>query len=325
VRWTDLTPAEWRDRDQRAVAELAATGTIQPYEKEYLRKDGSRVPVLIGAAAFGEGRDQGVAFVVDLTERKRAEGEVRESERRYREVQMQLAHANRVATTGQLSASIAHEVNQPLAAVVTNAGASLRWLDYDPPDVAEARAGLERILKAGTRAGDIIGRLRRLVRKAPLQKEPLDLDETILEVVALTRGEVVKNDVLVQTQLAEGLPPIHGDRVQLQQVILNLIVNAVDAMTGVGKGSRELLISTGRAEPDGVLVAVRDSGLGLSPESLERLFETFYTTKPGGMGVGLSICRSIIEAHGGRLWATANVPRGAIFQFTLPAGPNRAS
>jgi PAS domain S-box-containing protein len=175
VRWTDLTPAEWRDRDQRAVAELAATGTIQPYEKEYLRKDGSRVPVLIGAAAFGEGRDQGVAFVVDLTERKRAEGEVRESERRYREVQMQLAHANRVATTGQLSASIAHEVNQPLAAVVTNAGASLRWLDYDPPDVAEARAGLERILKAGTRAGDIIGRLRRLVRKAPLQKEPLEL------------------------------------------------------------------------------------------------------------------------------------------------------
>jgi PAS domain S-box-containing protein len=325
VRWTDLTPAEWRDRDQRAVAELAATGTIQPYEKEYLRKDGSRVPVLIGAAAFGEGRDQGVAFVVDLTERKRAEGEVRESERRYREVQMELAHANRVATTGQLSASIAHEVNQPLAAVVTSAGASLRWLDNDPPDVAEARAGLERILNAGTRAGDIIGRLRRLVRKAPLQKEPLDLNETILEVVALTRGEVVKNAVLVQRQLGEGLPPIQGDRVQLQQVILNLIVNAVDAMTGVGKGSRELLISTGRAEPDGVLVAVRDSGPGLSPESLERLFEAFYTTKPGGMGVGLSISRSIIEAHGGRLWATANVPRGAIFQFTLPADPNRAS
>jgi C4-dicarboxylate-specific signal transduction histidine kinase len=238
---------------------------------------------------------------------------------------MELAHANRVATTGQLSASIAHEVNQPLTAVVTNAGASLRWLDHDPPDVAEVRAGLERILQAGTRAGDIIGRLRRLVRKAPLQKEPLDLNETILEVVALTGGEVVKNDVLVQTQLAEGLPPIQGDRVQLQQVILNLIVNAVDAMTGVGKGSRELLISAGRAEPDGVLVAVRDSGPGLSPESLERLFEPFYTTKPGGMGVGLSICRSIIEAHSGRLWATANVPRGAIFQFTLPAGPNRAS
>jgi PAS domain S-box-containing protein len=325
VRWTELTPEEWHDRDERAVAELAATGTIQPYEKEYLRKDGSRVPVLIGAAAFGEGRDQGVAFVVDLTERKRAEGEVRESERRYREVQMELAHANRVATTGQLSASIAHEVNQPLAAIVTNAGASLRWLDNDPPDIAEVRAGLERILQAGTRAGDIIGRLRRLVRKAPLQKEPLDLNETILEVVALTRGELVKNDVLVQTQLAEGLPPIQGDRVQLQQVILNLIVNAVEAMTGVGKGSRDLLISTGGAEPDGVLVAVRDSGPGLSAESLERLFEAFYTTKPGGMGVGLSICESIIEAHGGRLRATANVPRGAVFQFTLPAGSNRAA
>src|SRR3984893_5780998 len=325
VRWTELTPAEGRDRDQRAVAELAATGIIQPYEKEYLRKDGGRVPVLIGVAAFDEGRDEGVAFVVDLTERKRAEGEVRESERRYREVQMELAHANRVATTGQLSGSIAHEVTQPLAAIVTNAGASLRWLDNDPPDLAEARAGLERILKAGTRAGDIIGRLRRLVRKAPLQKEPLELNETILEIVTLTRGEVVKSDVLVQTQLAEGLPPVQGDRVQLQQVILNLIVNAVDAMTGVGKGSRELLISSGRAEPDGVLVAVRDSGLGLSPESLGRLFEAFYTTKPGGMGVGLSICRSIIEDHGGRLWATANVPRGAIFQFTLPTGPNRAS
>jgi signal transduction histidine kinase len=216
-------------------------------------------------------------------------------------------------------------VNQPLAAIVTNAGASLRWLDNDPPDIAEVRAGLERILQAGTRAGDIIGRLRRLVRKAPLQKEPLDLNETILEVVALTRGELVKNDVLVQTQLAEGLPPIQGDRVQLQQVILNLIVNAVEAMTGVGKGSRDLLISTGGAEADGVLVAVRDSGPGLSAESLERLFEAFYTTKPGGMGVGLSICESIIEAHGGRLRATANVPRGAVFQFTLPAGSNRAA
>jgi signal transduction histidine kinase len=216
-------------------------------------------------------------------------------------------------------------VNQPLAAVVTNAGASLRWLDNDPPDLGEARAGLERILKAGRRAGDIIGRLRRLIRKAPLQQEPLDLNETILEVVALTRGEVLKNDVLVDTRFAEGLPPIQGDRVQLQQVILNLIVNAVEAMTGVGKGTRELLISTGRAGPDGVLVAVRDSGPGLSPESLDRLFQAFYTTKPGGMGVGLSICESIVEAHGGRLWAAANVPRGALFQVTLPAGPNRAA
>src|ERR1700730_17438631 len=325
VRWTELTPAEWRDRDQRAVAELAATGIIQPYEKEYLRKDGGRVPVLIGVAAFDEGRDEGVAFGVDLTERKRAEGEVRESERRYREVQMELAHANRVATTGQLSASIAHEVNQPLAAIVTNAGASLRWLGAQPPDLEEVRQALSRIVKDGNRAHDVMDRIRALIKKGPPRRDGLEINETILEIVTLTRGEVVKSDVLVQTQLAEGLPPVQGDRVQLQQVILNLIVNAVDAMTGVGKGSRELLISSGRAEPDGVLVAVRDSGLGLSPESLGRLFEAFYTSKPGGMGVGLSICRSIIEDHGGRLWATANVPRGAIFQFTLPTGPNRAS
>jgi PAS domain S-box-containing protein len=256
---------------------------------------------------------------MDITERKQAEAEIRESERRYREVEMELAHANRVATMGQLSASIAHEVNQPIAAAITNAHAALRWLGARPPDLEEVRQALGRIVNNGARAGDVIGRIRELVRKAPPRKDGLEINQTIREVVALTRGEAVKNGVSVQTQLAQGLPLIQGDRVQLQQVILNLIINAVEAMSAAGEGSRELLISTGKAESEGMLVAVRDSGPGLTPESLEHLFEAFYTTKPGGLGMGLSICRSIIEAHGGRLWATANVPQGAVFRFTLPA------
>ena len=325
LSWTELTPAEWRDGDERALAELKATGTIRTFEKEYFRKDGTRVPVLVGAAAFGERRDQGVAFVVDLTERKRAERERRESERRYREVQMELAHANRVATMGQLSASIAHEVNQPIAAAVTNAQAALRWLGVRPPVLEEARQALGRIVKDGNRASDVVGRIRALIKKAPPRKDELEINDAILDVIALTRGEVVKNGVSVQAQFAECLPRIQGDRVQLQQVILNLIVNAVEAMSSVTDGSRELLISTANADSDGVLVAMRDSGPGLAPASPEHLFEPFYTTKPGGLGMGLPICRSIIEAHGGRLWATANVPRGAIFQFTLPAFPDSAS
>jgi PAS domain S-box-containing protein len=258
---------------------------------------------------------------MDITERKRAEAEVRESEQRYREVETELAHANRVATMGQLSASIAHEVNQPIAAAVTNAYAALRWLDARQPDLGEVRQALGRIVENGNRAGNVIGRIRDLIRKAPPQRDELEINEAILEVIALARGEVVKNGVSVQTQLAQGLPLIRGDRVQLQQVVLNLIINAVEAMNGSDKGSRALRISTGLAKPDGVLVTVQDSGPGLASESFERLFEAFYTTKPGGLGMGLSVCRSIIEAHSGRLWATANLPQGAVFQFTLPVHP----
>jgi PAS domain S-box-containing protein len=322
LRWTDLTPPEWRRRHEQIwTPELKTTGSVRPYEKEYFRKDGSHVSVLVGSTSFDESAKQGVAFVLDLTERKRAEAEARESERRYREVQMELAHANRVATMGQLTASIAHEVNQPIAAMVTSAQAARRWLDRQPPHLEEARQALSRIVKEGNRAGDVIGGIRELIRKAPPRKDGVDLNEAIHEVIELTRREAVKTGVSVQMHLAEGLPLIHGDRVQLQQVILNLIVNAIEAMSGVRDGPRELRISTGTVETGGVLVTVRDSGPELAPATFDRLFEAFYTTKPGGLGMGLSICRSIIEAHGGRLWAEANEPRGAVFRFLAPTHP----
>jgi PAS domain S-box-containing protein len=317
LRWTKLTPTEWCDADARSIAELQATGTAHPYEKEYLHRTGSRVPVLIGSAMFKGRSDEGVGFVLDLTDRKRAEGAVRESEQRYREVQMELAHANRVAAMGQLSASIAHEINQPITAAVTFADAGLRWLCAQPPNLDEVQQALGRIRESGVRAGDVIDRVRALVKKAPPQKDSLEINEVILEVVALIGREFAKNGVSVETQLVESLPAIQGDRVQLQQVILNLLINAIEAMSAMSEGSRELVISTARTD-SGVLVAVRDSGPGLAPESTERLFESFYTTKPGGLGMGLSICRSIIEAHQGRVWAGANTPQGAVFQFTLP-------
>ena len=251
------------------------------------------------------------ASVASLFERTRAEEALRQA-------QTELAHVNRVTTAGQLAASIGHEVAQPVAASVTNANAALRWLAAEPPDLEEARQALGRILRDGRRADEILGRIRALVRKETPRKDLFDINETILEVIALTRVELHRNGVSPQTRLADGLPPVLGDRIQLQQVMLNLILNAVEAMSGPGDQPRNLLITTEKDEANGVRVAVRDSGPGLSPESLGRLFDAFYTTKASGMGMGLSICRSIVEAHGGRVWATPNEPRGAAFQFTLP-------
>jgi C4-dicarboxylate-specific signal transduction histidine kinase len=242
-----------------------------------------------------------------------------------REAQRELAHVNRITTMGQLAASIAHEINQPIAAAVTNAHAALHWLGVRPPDLEEVRQALGRIVEDSNRAGAVIGRIHALIKKAPPRKDDLEINEAILEIIALTRGEVMKNGVSLQTQLADGLPLIQGDRVQLQQVILNLIINAVEAMSDVSEGPRELLIGTSKDGSGGVLVAVQDSGPGLNPESFDRLFDAFYTTKPGGMGMGLSICRSIVEAHGGRIWASRTAGPGAAVQFALPINDQAAA
>jgi signal transduction histidine kinase len=221
-------------------------------------------------------------------------------------------------TMGELAASIAHEINQPLAAVVINANTCVRWLAGDSPNIAEAREAASRIVRDGTRAGEVISRIRALVTKTATSKERLDINEAIGEVVALARGEVQRNDVTLRMKLADDLAPVLGDRVQLQQVLLNLVMNGVEAMSPVGERLRELVITTHDGEGDDVRVAVKDSGTGLDAQSMERIFDAFYTTKSRGMGMGLSISRSIVQNHGGRLWAAANDGPGTTFQFTLP-------
>jgi len=254
-----------------------------------------------------------VGTVIDATERKRAEEALREA-------QAELAHVTRVTTLGEMTASIAHEINQPLAAVVNNASACLRWLAGQVPNLEEARQSAALIIADGHRAGEIISRIRALAKKAPPQKDWVNINETILEVIALARSEVEGNRVSLQTQLSDDVPLIVGDRIQLQQVILNLITNAIEAMSGVGERPRVVQVGSSKDESQGVRITVRDSGTGLDPKSLDHLFTAFYTTKPQGMGMGLAISRSIIEAHGGRLWAVPNDGPGATFQFTLDVG-----
>ncbi|WP_083588017.1 ATP-binding sensor histidine kinase [Bradyrhizobium erythrophlei] len=447
IRWTKLTPAEWAAADEAAIAELNATRTCKPYEKEYFRKDGSRVPVLVGGAFFEGKRDEGVVFVIDMTERKRAEEALRESKERFRDyaetasdwlwetgpdhrtisisenvgavgvlpsrlpgalrweiandvesepekwrrhreildtrqsfrdfvysilnelgspvyvrvsgkpffdakgsflgyrgtgadvtatiradhaeealrkAQAELARAMRVTTLGELTASIAHEVNQPLAGIVANAHASLRWLDRETPDLERARRSVEWIINDSDRASEVIRRVRALVNKSDLEMVRLDVNDVIREVIALMQRELINHEVSLLTELAPALPAILGDRVQLQQVFINLVMNGIEAMQSVTDRQRELVIRSRQDEKQQVLASVTDCGVGISAEDADRLFNPFFTTKSSGMGMGLSICRSIMEAHGGRLWVTANVPHGAMFQFMLPVNADVA-
>jgi C4-dicarboxylate-specific signal transduction histidine kinase len=232
-------------------------------------------------------------------------------------VQAELAHVSRVMTLGQLTASIAHEVNQPIGSARNNARAALNFLDRNPPDLGEVREALGCIVADADRAGGIIDRIRDQIRKVPPRSDRFDLNRAIEEVIELAQSMIAEHGVSTQSRLASGMAPVRGDRIQLQQVILNLILNAIEAMSSVEEGERELVISTQQSEENGTLVAVRDSGPGIDPKHLERVFEAFYSTK-SGMGMGLSICRSIIAAHGGRLWTAPTEPRGALFQFTLP-------
>ncbi|MGC2184422.1 MAG: ATP-binding protein [Terriglobales bacterium] len=442
VRWRDITPAEWHDGDERAVNELEATSTFQPFEKEYLRKDGSRVPVLLGGALFETGGNDGVAFVLDLSEQKRAERALRRSEAflaegqrlgqigsyswhpatdqitwsaelyriyeleigvpvthelirsrvhpedvtliekmkivdqardggndfewQYRllmpdhsikymhavahatwdqdgqleyiasvqdvtaqrlaeeardKAQLELSNVARVMSLGALTASIAHEVNQPLSGIITNASTCLRMLATDPPQVEGARETARRTIRDGNRMSEVIARLRALFSKKEPTTESVNLNDAVLEVIALSIVELQKNRVMLCPELADDLPLIAGDRVQLQQVILNLLRNGSDAMSTVEDRPRQLVIRTERDDGDLVRLTVQDAGIGFDPQAADRLFDAFYTTKGDGMGIGLSVSRSIIERHHGRLWAALNDGPGAAFSFSIPRTP----
>jgi len=445
IYWSELMPPDWRDRNNLRIEMQKTGGHLPPFEKEYTRKDGTRVPVLMGGATFEEGGDQGVAYVLDLTERRLAEQALRESEsklrdyaetasdwfweigpdykftlltenafgshatdrigtecwdraldletesekwrmvratidsrkpfrdfvycvlggngspmyvrtsgkpvfdgdgefrgyrgtgtdvtalihageehERLRQLESDLAHMNRLSMMGELAASLAHEIAQPIATARNNARAATHFLERSPPDLGQVGEALNAVVDDADRAGEILDRIRDHIKKAPPRKERVDLNQAITDVIALAQGAIVKNGVSVQIRLAEELPHVQADRVQIHQVILNLILNAVEAMSLFKKGVRELAISTEQLEASGVVVAVRDSGPGIDPKNLDRVFDAFFTTKSSGVGMGLSICRSIIHAHGGRLWAGVNMPRGATFQFTLPNAEERS-
>jgi len=465
LRWWDTVPPDWRERTERALAEVIENGTVQPFESEMFRKDGSRVPVLIGAALFQRGGKDGVAFVLDLSEQKRAEAEIRAlegqlykenlalrdevertkraedqlrrsrtfleegqklarmgnfswvvttneikwSEQLYRifefepgvtvtfdligsrvhpedlplmhdmiekaqrasrdfeysyrllmsdgsikyihliahatqddnglleyigaaqdvtqprmaeealaKARSELAHIMRVTTLNALTASIAHEINQPLSGILSNASASLRFLAGGAPDLEEAREAVRDIVRDGKRAGEIITRIRGLTKKTPTHRENVDLNEAIWEVLALVGDEAKRNSLIVRTKFADNLSPVAGDRVELQQVVLNLVINAIEAMSGVRGRPRELVITTRNMDGDYVQATVEDSGTGIPSDTVDKIFDSFYTTKPGGMGMGLSISRSILQSHGGRLWAEGKGAPGTMFHFTVP-------
>ena len=296
-------------------AELLRTGRWEG-ELIHAKRDGTQVVVASRWSLQRDEHGRPVAILEtnnDLTNRRRTEEALRQA-------QVDLAHASRVSTLGELTASIAHEVNQPLAGVVSSGNACLRWLGSQPPNIENARQSVDRIIRDANRASDVVARIRGLAKKASPEKAWLNINDMVVETLGLTRGEAVQNSASLKTQLSNAVPLVWADRVQVQQVILNLIINGIEAVGAVGDGKRDLFVSTAKQESDGVLVTVRDTGIGFDSAKVERIFDAFYTTKREGMGMGLAVSRSIVEAHGGRLWAAPNEPRGAVFQFTLPTG-----
>jgi PAS domain S-box-containing protein len=314
-----ISPADITHEDDQATTDAIITAHYagEPYRghlvKRYRRKDGGVTWAEVdGFLAPGPASTLFLAGVsVDITERKLAEEALRDA-------RADVERMARLTTMGELTASIAHEINQPLAAIVTQSEAALRFLDRDEPDLGEVQDALSSIRRDGMRASEVIRGLRALARKSGPQLARLDIDDVIGQVLAISRGELLRHNVVLRTELASGERPVLGDRVQLQQVLLNLMMNSIEAMSGVTERTRELSVSSTLAEPGSVLVVVEDSGTGLDPAIAERMFQPFFTTKPDGLGMGLAICRSIVEAHGGRLWVSPREPHGADVRFTVP-------
>jgi PAS domain S-box-containing protein len=301
------------------LAQRAVAGEIINFETRHRRKDGTTFPVEIRTATFRQGgRLFYLALARDISERKLAEEKLREKDDALQTARTELAHVSRLTMLGELTTSIAHEVSQPLGAMVASAGACARWLAADPPAMAEARSALDNIVADGKRAREVIARIRALTKRQLPRMDLLDLNRKISDVLALTEHELRSQNIVLRTQLDRALPGVMGDRVQLQQVLLNLVLNAIDAMSDVHDRPRELTIVSRADGSNAVVVEVGDSGIGLDPDRVERVFEAFYTTKAEGLGIGLSISRSIVEAHRGRLWAAPNEPHGAVFRFSLP-------
>ena len=322
-----MTPRDLVDPNEdpaffRSVTERLHAGETFAFESGFRRKDGTVFPIEVRVRPFSQGGQRFfLAIARDITERKQAEQE----RERLRGLEAELAHINRVNVIGEMTASIAHEINQPLSGVVSNGSACLGWLAGDSPNLEEAREAALRIVRDGKRAGEVIARIRSLATRAAIPREQLDLNETIHDVLSLVVNETKKNGIAIRTQLADELSPVVGDRIQLQQVLLNLVMNAIEATRDVDGRTRELVIRTSNTDADQVQVAVQDSGIGLEPDKIRKIFAPFYTTKRGGMGMGLSISRSIIRSHGGQLSATPNQGPGTTFYFTLPKYPPEGS
>jgi PAS domain S-box-containing protein len=311
---TRIIPPELHEEERQILARLARGERLRHYETVRIARDGRRVDISLTVSPLigRSGKVVGASKIArDVTATKRAEAELQQA-------QIEFARVARVTMLGELTAAIAHEVNQPLTGLVSSGKACLRWLGGEAPDLEAARKSVERMIRDGSRAGEVIGRIRAMISKSKPQRDSLNINDAIMEVLALLRTEIHRNSISPYTELSNDLSLVWGDRVQLQQVILNLVMNAIEAMSGISQTQRRLLVSSVNDGPNGVLVSVRDSGPGFDETAPDRLFEAFYTTKENGMGIGLAVSRTIIQAHGGRLWAMPNAPRGAIFQFTLP-------